>query len=131
LLLIGWRLAVDQDFAHNIPFFVVLGGYLLIFFVEKIAFDTHGFIEEHHHHPHHGDKNHNHNGVQTKGTTSPTPALNSGTLHLMMWPLCMDKAIVDRMAAWVALFLGRSLGRGVAAGARCALDLRDHGARTG
>lgn len=42
-----------QEFAHNIPFFVVLGGYLLIFFIEKIAFDTHGFIEEHHHH-HHG-----------------------------------------------------------------------------
>lgn len=32
---------------------MVLGGYLLIFFIEKIAFDTHGFIEEHHHH-HHG-----------------------------------------------------------------------------
>jgi zinc transporter 1/2/3 len=64
---------VVQDFAHNIPFFVVLGGYLLIFFVEKIAFDTHGFIEEHHHHPHHG------NGVATKPTPSPTSALNSGT----------------------------------------------------
>jgi hypothetical protein len=44
-----------QGYAHNVPFFVTLAGYLVIFFVEKIAFDTHAFIEEHHHHhPHHG-----------------------------------------------------------------------------
>lgn len=34
---------------------MTLAGYLVIFFVEKIAFDTHSFIEEHHHHPHHHD----------------------------------------------------------------------------
>lgn len=39
-------------YAHNVPFLVTLTGYLLIFFVEKIAFDTHSFIEEHHHHGH-------------------------------------------------------------------------------
>eukprot|EP00550_Attheya_septentrionalis_P003093 CAMPEP_0198282284 /NCGR_PEP_ID=MMETSP1449-20131203/2131_1 /TAXON_ID=420275 /ORGANISM="Attheya septentrionalis, Strain CCMP2084" /LENGTH=447 /DNA_ID=CAMNT_0043978483 /DNA_START=165 /DNA_END=1508 /DNA_ORIENTATION=+ len=38
-----------------LPFMIVLGGYLLIFFVEKVAFDAHGALEQmegggHHHH---------------------------------------------------------------------------------
>jgi len=40
------------SFAHNIPFFVTLAGYLLIFFVEKIAFDTHALTDNHHEHHH-------------------------------------------------------------------------------
>ena len=43
---------------HNevLPYMLVLAGYLLIFFVEKVAFDAHGLMhgEEHAHH-HHGD----------------------------------------------------------------------------
>lgn len=43
---------------HNevLPYMLVLAGYLLIFFVEKVAFDAHGLIhsEEHAHH-HHGE----------------------------------------------------------------------------
>jgi hypothetical protein len=42
----------SQGLPSNVPYFITLGGYLLIFFVEKIAFDTHSFIEEHHHHHH-------------------------------------------------------------------------------
>lgn len=40
-------------YAHNVPFFVVLTGYLMIFFIEKIAFDTHALIDHHGHT--HGD----------------------------------------------------------------------------
>ena len=43
---------------HNevMPYMLVLAGYLLIFFVEKVAFDAHGLMhgEEHAHH-HHGE----------------------------------------------------------------------------
>lgn len=43
---------------HNevLPYMLVLAGYLLIFFVEKVAFDAHGLMhsEEHAHH-HHGE----------------------------------------------------------------------------
>lgn len=48
------------------PFFVTLAGYLVIFFVEKIAFDTHSFIEEHHHHHHHHGN--------SDGKKAPAPA---------------------------------------------------------
>jgi len=43
----------SAGYAHNTPFFVVLTGYLMIFFIEKIAFDTHALIDHHGHS--HGD----------------------------------------------------------------------------
>lgn len=49
----------ELELVHNnkaLPYMVVLGGYLLMFFVEKVAFDTHDFInnfhEEHNNSPH-------------------------------------------------------------------------------
>jgi zinc transporter 1/2/3 len=39
-------------YAHNVPFLVVLTGYLMIFFIEKIAFDTHALIDHGHTHGH-------------------------------------------------------------------------------
>ncbi|KAL7437810.1 hypothetical protein ACHAXH_004032 [Discostella pseudostelligera] len=47
-----------------LPYMIVLGGYLLIFFVEKVAFDAHEIMHEmeggggHHHHYHHHDSSH-------------------------------------------------------------------------
>ncbi len=45
-----------------LPYMIVLGGYLLIFFVEKVAFDAHGLMHEAEHghthsHSHHGNEN--------------------------------------------------------------------------
>jgi len=41
--------------AHNeiLPYMIILGGYMLIFFVEKVAFDDHGILDHGHHHHHH------------------------------------------------------------------------------
>jgi hypothetical protein len=33
------------EYNEALPYMIVLGGYLLIFFVEKVAFDTHGLME--------------------------------------------------------------------------------------
>jgi hypothetical protein len=40
-----------------LPFMIVLGGYLLIFFVEKVAFDAHGLMHEAEHGHSHGREN--------------------------------------------------------------------------
>lgn len=44
------------EYNEVLPYMLVLAGYLLIFFVEKVAFDAHGLmhVEEHAHH-HHGE----------------------------------------------------------------------------
>jgi len=44
------------EYNEVLPYMLVLAGYLLIFFVEKVAFDAHGLMhgEEHAHH-HHGE----------------------------------------------------------------------------
>jgi len=35
-----------EGYNESLPFMIVLGGYLLIFFVEKVAFDAHGLMNE-------------------------------------------------------------------------------------
>merc|ERR1711865_1050281 len=35
-----------EGYNEALPFMIVLGGYLLIFFVEKVAFDAHGLMNE-------------------------------------------------------------------------------------
>jgi hypothetical protein len=61
-----------------VPFFVTLAGYLIIFFVEKIAFDTHSFIEEHHHHHHHHHHHGNSDGEKPPAPAAPPAKLGNG-----------------------------------------------------
>ncbi len=97
----GFELA---GFAHNVPFLVTLAGYLLIFFVEKIAFDTHGFIEEHHHH-HHGssskaadDKKKNGGAaVAAGGASSPTGGASGRSAVILLLALAVH-SIFETMA---------------------------------
>ena len=79
------------DWNETAPFYLVLAGYLLIFFVEKVAFDAHDILHEmqaggeasssSHHHSH----SHNHGkekstSVTTNGNTTPsTTAATSST----------------------------------------------------
>jgi ZIP Zinc transporter len=61
-----------SDYPEAVPYMLVLGGYLLIFFVEKVAFDAHDILHEMEHgsgHSH-GTEEKAHNGVveNTQGT---------------------------------------------------------------
>lgn len=72
------------DMPHNWPFFVTLGGYLLIFFVEKIAFDAHGLLEGDGHGHHHYDASdldtsESKNGGKAKAVASPSHAAPANT----------------------------------------------------
>jgi zinc transporter 1/2/3 len=69
---------------HNWPFFVTLGGYLLIFFVEKIAFNAHGLMEGDGHGHHHYDASdldtsESKNGGKAKAVASPSHAAPANT----------------------------------------------------
>eukprot|EP00586_Coscinodiscus_wailesii_P016120 CAMPEP_0172512012 /NCGR_PEP_ID=MMETSP1066-20121228/240972_1 /TAXON_ID=671091 /ORGANISM="Coscinodiscus wailesii, Strain CCMP2513" /LENGTH=399 /DNA_ID=CAMNT_0013291623 /DNA_START=267 /DNA_END=1463 /DNA_ORIENTATION=- len=69
-----------HGYNEALPYMVVLGGYLLIFFVEKVAFDTHALLEAGHgHHDHgHEDKNgvvDNVDGGQEGGVSSGRSAV--------------------------------------------------------
>jgi ZIP Zinc transporter len=52
------------------PYLLVLSGYLLIFFVEKVAFDAHEILHEMQHHPQHG------HGTAATSTTTAKPTEN-------------------------------------------------------
>lgn len=51
----------DEGMNEALPYMIVLGGYLLIFFVEKVAFDAHGLMHEC------GDEDSNDQHVHTNG----------------------------------------------------------------
>jgi zinc transporter 1/2/3 len=54
----GFHHSISGEFNDALPYMIVLGGYLLIFFVEKVAFDAHEIMHEmehgHHHHKEEG-----------------------------------------------------------------------------
>lgn len=54
---------------ENLPYFLTLSGYMLIFFVEKIAFDAHHIMHEGG-----GHDGHSHGGSLTDGKTSSAVA---------------------------------------------------------
>ncbi|CAM9772797.1 unnamed protein product [Phaeothamnion confervicola] len=68
----------DLGYSESLPYFLTLGGYMLIFFVEKVAFDTHtvmhdGGASDGHSHSH--GHSHGHGG----GAAALTPAGPSTT----------------------------------------------------
>jgi zinc transporter 1/2/3 len=68
-----------EGYSEVTPYLLVLAGYLLIFFVEKVAFDAHEILHEmehaqDHHHPH----NHNH-GNKLVGEVSSTSSITTAT----------------------------------------------------
>ena len=61
-----------HDYQEAVPYMLVLGGYLLIFFVEKVAFDAHDILHEMEHggdgHNHKHEANHNGAAEASHGT---------------------------------------------------------------
>ncbi|KAL7521736.1 hypothetical protein ACHAWX_006415 [Stephanocyclus meneghinianus] len=54
----GFHHSMSSGMNESLPYMIVLGGYLLIFFVEKVAFDAHEIMHE----MEHGDHGHGVNG---------------------------------------------------------------------
>jgi len=77
----------SSDFSHTLPYFLSLFGYMLIFFIEKIAFNAHYLIEHNHHHEHIPTEIHGSsapfNGKEQKGEAAPIPSARSALILLL------------------------------------------------
>ena len=98
-----------------LPYMIVLGGYLLIFFVEKVAFDAHGLMHDcgATHHTHGGeskevvDVNANSNGEANKNANSNGEvAHNTGRSAVIL----LGALAVHSILEMTALGLARSFG---------------------
>jgi len=104
--------AAIKSLPEETPFLLVLAGYLLIFFVEKVAFDAHEILHEmqgddrHHSHSHH---NHNHGAVENhdgekakmNGTAKPTIATGGRSAVILLGALAVH-SILEMMALGLA-----------------------------
>jgi len=87
----------DADTPEAAPYLLVLGGYLLIFFVEKVAFDAHDILHEmseggEHHHSH--------------SNGSHVPARNTGRSALILLAALGIHSILEMMALGLASSFG-------------------------
>ena len=60
---------IGKEFNEALPYMIVLGGYLLIFFVEKVAFDAHEIMHEMEGKGHHHGHSHNESKATENGST--------------------------------------------------------------
>jgi solute carrier family 39 (zinc transporter), member 1/2/3 len=56
--------AAHLNLPHTTPYLMVLFGYLLIFFIEKVAFDPHEMLHDMEHHQHHHHRHHPPNPIK-------------------------------------------------------------------
>ena len=103
-----------------LPYMIVLAGYLLIFFVEKVAFDAHGLMHEaEHSHGSHGGTTHKNkakvtvaktvNGVRSSSSNKdedPQEGLNVGRSAVIL----LGALAVHSILEMTALGLARSFG---------------------
>ncbi|GAX27805.1 solute carrier family 39 (zinc transporter), member 1/2/3 [Fistulifera solaris] len=85
------------------PYLLVLAGYLLIFFVEKVAFDAHEILHEmqgegHHHHHH----SHNHQVVNTKDSKQEVTPAGSGRGAVILLGALAVHSVLEMMALGLA-----------------------------
>jgi len=90
--------------AHNevLPYMLILGGYMLIFFVEKVAFDAHGILDHGHHHHHHGvcqqkdlflPPEEKPNGNVASTTTNPSPLTSGRSAIILLGALAVHSVL--------------------------------------
>ena len=95
---------VDTKWPAETPYLLVLAGYLIIFFVEKVAFDAHEMLHEmaddghqHHHHSH----SHQHKSKTDNGAVeTPTPP-SSRSAVILLGALAVH-SILEMMALGLA-----------------------------
>ncbi|ACI65172.1 predicted protein [Phaeodactylum tricornutum CCAP 1055/1] len=94
-----------STYAETTPFMLVLAGYLLIFFVEKVAFDAHDILHEmqgddHHHHKH--PDGHKHKDKKSSGGTEAASSLSSGRSAVILLGALAVHSILEMMALGLA-----------------------------
>ncbi|CAB9498896.1 Zinc transporter ZIP1 [Seminavis robusta] len=82
-----------------LPYMLVLGGYLLIFFVEKVAFDAHDILHEMEHSHEHGTDTKVNGAVATETTTA---APNTGRSAVILLGALAVHSILEMMALGLA-----------------------------
>ncbi len=89
---------------ESLPYMIVLGGYLLIFFVEKVAFDAHGLM-----HDCGGDDHSQSQGKELETTNSDDSSVsNAGTGRSAV--ILLGALAVHSILEMTALGLARSFG---------------------
>jgi len=90
-----------------LPFMIVLGGYLLIFFVEKVAFDAHGLLEDcGDHDAKTASSSHDKKGVVASEQAEGTAAAGTGRSAVIL----LGALAVHSILEMTALGLARSFG---------------------
>eukprot|EP00591_Stephanopyxis_turris_P010460 CAMPEP_0195529408 /NCGR_PEP_ID=MMETSP0794_2-20130614/31923_1 /TAXON_ID=515487 /ORGANISM="Stephanopyxis turris, Strain CCMP 815" /LENGTH=343 /DNA_ID=CAMNT_0040660709 /DNA_START=458 /DNA_END=1489 /DNA_ORIENTATION=+ len=72
-----------HGYNEALPYMMMLGGYLLIFFVEKVAFDAHGLLGHGHDHGHNHGSQEKANG-KSDATVEEEGGLNSGRSAIIL-----------------------------------------------
>lgn len=89
-----------------LPFMLVLGGYLLIFFVEKVAFDAHGILEGNHDHSHEKKVSSSSSQATKKEVEEPAASPVNGRSAVIL----LGALAVHSILEMTALGLARSFG---------------------
>jgi len=85
-----------EGYNEALPFMIVLGGYLLIFFVEKVAFDAHGLM-------HTDDAHDEPNNKSSTGDTDVTPGgLGNGRSAIILLGALAVHSILEMTALGLA-----------------------------
>lgn len=105
----------DSTYNEAAPFLFVLGGYLLIFFVEKVAFDAHDILHEmehageHSHRDGHQGKTADANGVSTTASSGRSAVILLGALAVHSVLEMMALGLADSFGDCALLTLSISL----------------------
>jgi len=96
-----------EGYNESLPFMIVLGGYLLIFFVEKVAFDAHGLMNDT---TQHATKKVTANGAKPnegdKLVPSATGGLNTGRSAVILLGALAVHSILEMTAMGLANTFG-------------------------
>jgi len=94
----------DTGTNEALPYMIVLGGYLLIFFVEKVAFDAHGLLN--HEQPHGNNEKDNNDQQQPNGESNAS--LGTGRSAVILLGALAVHSILEMTALGLADSFGDS-----------------------
>jgi len=86
-----------KDFQEAVPYMLVLGGYLLIFFVEKVAFDAHDILHEMEH-----GGGHSHGKAEKMGNGDGDTPTGTGRSAVILLGALAVHSVLEMMALGLA-----------------------------
>lgn len=100
----GFHHSISGEFNEALPYMLVLGGYLLIFFVEKVAFDAHEIMHE----MESGGHDHSHDGKQQNGALIRQSSSGTGRGAVILLGALAVHSILEMTALGLADTFGDS-----------------------